>query len=144
MRNFHGKSFPVVASVVSAALMTGAVSAQTAAPAPAGKAAAANATTPTASIAKRHKKPDKKVTPSVVVVVTNARAVALTELDATPSGGTLPKAIVSNLAPGKNFSASVATDKSCVFALHGAYADGSSTDSTSVDLCKDKNVNLVE
>jgi hypothetical protein len=41
-------------------------------------------------------------------------------------------------------SASVATDKSCVFALHGAYADGSSTDSTSVDLCKDKNVNLVE
>jgi hypothetical protein len=28
--------------------------------------------------------------------------------------------------------------------LHGAYADGSSTDSTSVDLCKDKNVNLVE
>jgi hypothetical protein len=38
----------------------------------------------------------------------------------------------------------VATAKSCVFNLHGAYADGSSTDSTSVDLCKDKNVNLVE
>src|SRR5580692_6611158 len=90
------------------------------------------------------KKPNKKVTPSVVVVVTNSRAVALTELDATPSGGTLPKGIVSNLAPGKKLSVSVATDKSCLFALHGTYADGSSGDLTSVDLCKDKNVNLVE
>ena len=142
MSNFHGKSFAFVASVVSAALMTGAVSAQTAAPA--ANARAANAPPRVAPIAKRHKKADKKVTPSVVVVVTNSRAVALTALDATPSGGTLPKAIVSNLAPGKKISVSVATDKSCVFALHGAYADGSSTDSTSFDLCKDKNVNLVE
>ena len=142
MSNFHGKTFAFVASVVGAALMTGAVSAQTAAPA--ANVRAANAPPRVAPIAKRHKKPDKKVTPSVVVVVTNSRAVALTELDATPSGGTLPKAIVSNLAPGKNLSVSVATDKSCLFALHGAYADGSNTDSTSVDLCKDKNVNLVE
>ena len=136
MSNFHGRSFAFVASVVSAALMTGAVSAQTAAPAPAANAPAANAPPPVAPIVKRHKKPDKKVTPSVVVVVTNSRAVALTELDATPSGGTLPKAIVSNLAPGKKISVSLATDKSCVFALHGTYADGSSTDSASVDLCK--------
>ena len=142
MSNFHGKSFAFVASVVSAALMTAAVSAQTAAPA--ANARAANAPPRVAPVAKRHKKPDKKVTPSVVVVVTNSRAVALTALDATPSGGTLPKAIVSNLAPGKKISVSVATDKSCLFALHGTYADGSSTDSTSVDLCKDKNVNLVE
>jgi hypothetical protein len=34
----------------------------------------------------------------------------------------------------------VAAEKSCLFTLHGAYADGSSTDSTSVDLCKDKKV----
>jgi hypothetical protein len=147
MSNFHGKSFAFVASVVGAALMTGAVSAQTAAPAPAANAPAAivaNAPPAMAPVAKPHKKPHKKVTPSVVVVVTNSRAVALTELDATPSGGTLPKAIVSNLAPGKKISVTVATDKSCVFNLHGAYADGSSADSTSVDLCKDKNVNLVE
>jgi hypothetical protein len=89
-------------------------------------------------------KPQTKVTPSVVVVVTNSRSVALTELDATPSGGTLPQTIVSNLAPGKRISVTVATGKFCVFNLHGAYADGSSTDSTSVDFCKDKNVNLVE
>jgi hypothetical protein len=89
-------------------------------------------------------KPHKKVIPPVVVVVTNSRAVALTELDATPSGGALPLEIVSDLAPGKKTLVKVAHDKSCVFDLHGAYADGSSTDSTSVDLCKDNNINLVE
>lgn len=129
MGNFHGKSFAFVASFVGAALMTGAVFAQTAAPAPAAGAGA---------------KPQKKATASVVVVVTNSRDVALTELDATPSGEFLPKKIVSNLAPGKKTSVTVATDKDCVFDLHGDYADGSSTDSTSVDLCKDKNVNLIQ
>ena len=136
------QSFALVASVVCAALMTRAASAQTAppVPAPAANAPVANAPPAAAPVAK----PRKKVTRSVVVVVTNSRSVVLTELDATPSGGTQPKTIVSNLAPGKKISVTVATIKSCVFNLHGAYADGSSTDSTSVDLCKDKNVNLVE
>jgi hypothetical protein len=135
MSDFIGKSwFALVASVVGASLMTGVVSAQTAAP-------AANA--PAATGAPVAKPVKKKVTPSVVVVVTNSRAVALTELDATPTGGT-PKAIVSNLAPGKKISVSVATDKSCVFDLHGAYADGASADLQSINLCKDKRVNLVE
>ena len=93
---------------------------------------------------KLQKKPQKKVMSSVVVMVTNSRSVALSELDAIPAGETLPKTIVSNLAPGQKISVSIATAKSCVFNLHGAYADGSNTDSTSVDLCKDKNVNLVE
>ena len=150
MSKFHEKWFAFVASVVGAALMTGAASAQTAAPVPAPTANAPGANAPPAAVpvAKPQKKPQKKSqkkgTPSVVVVVTNSRAVALTELDATPSGGTLPKAIVSNLAPGKKLSVSVATDESCLFALHGTYADGASADLTSVDLCKDKNVNLVE
>jgi hypothetical protein len=150
MSKFHGKSFAFVASAVGAALITGAASAQTAAPVPtpAANAPAANAPPAAVPVAKPQKKPQKKsqkkVTPSVVVVVTNSRSVAVSELDATPSGGTLPKTIVSNLAPGKKITVTVATAKSCVFNLHGAYADGSSTDSTSVDLCKDKNVNLVE
>jgi hypothetical protein len=55
MSNFHGKSFAFVASVVGAALMTGAVAAQTAAPAPAANAPAANAPPPVAPIAKRQK-----------------------------------------------------------------------------------------
>lgn len=121
MRYFHGKSFAFVALAVGAALMAGAVRAQTAAPA----------------------KPQKKATASVVVIVANSRDVALTELDATPSGLFIPRKIVSNLAPGKKTSVTVATDKDCVFDLHGVYADGSNTDSTSVDLCKDKNINLL-
>ena len=86
----------------------------------------------------------KKAASGTVIVVTNARSVALTELDATPSGQFFPKAIARNIQPGKKASVNVATDKDCVFDLHGAYADGSSTDSKSVDLCKDKNVNLVD
>ena len=89
-------------------------------------------------------KTPKKATASVVVVIANSRSVALTELDATPAGLYLPKAIAFKIAPGKKISVIVATDKDCVFDLHGAYADGSSTDSTSVDLCKDRNVNLVD
>lgn len=121
MSHFRGKLPVFIAALVGAALMTGAVCAQTTAP-----AAKKNATT------------------SVVVVITNSRTVALTELDATPTGQFIPKAIARNIAPGKKASVSVATDKDCVFDLHGAYSDGSNTDFTSVDLCKDKNVNLVD
>ncbi len=120
MDNRHAYSSAFIASLAGAALMSGAVCAQTAKPAPAAKATA-----------------------SVIVVVTNQHDVALTELDATPSGLFLPKTIVSNLPAGKSTSVRVATDKDCVYDLHGLYADGSSTDSTSVDLCKDKNVNLL-
>ena len=81
----------------------------------------------------------KKIAASVVVLVTNLRAVALTELDAAPRAARQAKPIVANLAPGKKTSVRVAHGKSCVFDLHGAYADGSSTDLASVDLCKDKN-----
>jgi hypothetical protein len=123
MSHSRGNSFAFVAALVGAALTAGATCAQTMAPV--GKA-------------------QKKAAASVVVVVTNSRAVALTELDATPTGTFIPKAIARNVAPGKKASVSVATDKDCVFDLHGAYADGSSTDSQSVDLCKDRNVNLVD
>jgi hypothetical protein len=146
MNNLFGKPFAaIVPLIVGAALTAGAACAETTAPAP-----AANAPAPTVAdvpppqmAAPVAKKPRKRVTPSVVVEVTNARAVALTELDAAADGAA-PKAIVSNLAPGKKKSVKVAHGKSCVFDLHGAYADGSTTDSASVDLCKDKSVNLVE
>ena len=127
------QSFAFVASVVGAALMTEAVSAQTAEP-------GANAPAATAAPVA---KPQKKVTPSIVVVVTNSRAVDLTSLDVTPAGG-VPKAIVANLAPGKKIPVLIATAKSCVFALRAAYADGSGAELKGINLCKDKNVNLVE
>jgi hypothetical protein len=105
MSKLHRKSFAFVMSLVGAALITGAVSAQTAAPVPAPAANAPGANGPPAAVpvAKPQKKPQKKsqkkVTASVVVVVTNSRSVAVSELDATPYGETLPKTIVFNLAP---------------------------------------------
>jgi hypothetical protein len=122
MSHSRGNSFAFVAALVGAALTVGAACAQTTAPV--GKA--------------------QKKAAAAVVVVTNSRAVALTELDATPAGTFIPKAIARNVAPGKKASVSVATDKDCVFNLHAAYADGTSTDTQSVDLCKDRNVNLVD
>jgi glucose/arabinose dehydrogenase len=109
------------------------------APAPAPTVADAPAPTPD----KPKPKPKKKVPPSVVVVVTNSRAVVLTKLEATADGGST-KTIVSDLPPGKKKSVKVEHGKSCVFDLHGDYADGSTSDSASVDLCKDKTVNLVD
>jgi hypothetical protein len=139
----YGRSSALVASIIGAALAAGAAGAQTAQPAaPATNAPAA--TVADAPAAKVAVKPHRKTAPTVVVLVTNSRAVALTELDAAAAGGAEAKQIVANLAPGKKTSVKIPHGKSCVFDLHGAYADGSSTDLTSVDLCKDKNVNLVE
>ena len=127
MHDCRRGSFSLVAAFAGAALMTGAACAQAAAP---------PAKTPVV-------KAQKKAAVSIVIV-TNSRAVALSELDATPSGLFIPKAIVRNVAAGKKVSTTVATDKDCVYDLHGIYADGSTSDSMSVDLCKDHDVNLVE
>ena len=139
----YGKSSALVALIIGVALAAGPAGAQTAQPdAPAANAPAA--TVADAPPAKAAVKPHRKTTPTVVVLVTNSRAVALTELDAAAAGGAQAKQIVANLAPGKKTSVKIPHGKSCVFDLHGAYADGSSTDLTSVDLCKDNKVNLVE
>jgi hypothetical protein len=140
MSNLYRKSFVLVA-LAAGALMTNAANAQTATPAPDAPAATVGDAPPAKPVVA---KPRKKITPTIVVLVTNSRAVPLTELDAAPAGGAPAKQIVANLAPGKKTSVKVAHGKSCVFDLPGAYADGSSTDMTSIDLCKDKNVNLVE
>jgi hypothetical protein len=97
-----------------------------------------------AATAHAETKPGGKTGAAVVLQVTNSRKVALKELDATPSGLFIPKAILRGLAPGKKTTAKLATDKDCVFDLHGDYADGSSTESKDVNLCKDQNVNLVD
>jgi len=146
MRLFEARSLAFVVLALGAALTAGAASAQTAAPAaPAAPADAPAATVADAppAMAPAKKKPHKKATPSVVVLVTNARAVALTELDASADGAQ-PRSILSNLAPGKKASVKVEHGQSCLFDLHGAYADGSTTDSASVDFCKDKKLNLVD
>jgi hypothetical protein len=120
--NFRQQWFAFLAPLLAATLMAGAVGAQTA-PAP---------------------KSAKGAGSSVVIVITNSRKVTLTELDATPTAGYLPKAIARNVAPGKKASATISTEKDCTFNLHGIYSDGTNTDLTSVDVCKDKNVNLID
>ena len=99
---------------------------------------------PDAAAAKPHKMAPKASAAVAVVTVTNKRAVALTALDATPSGGVEAVTILKSLAPGKKATAKVKHGKDCVFDLHGAYEDGSSTDMPGVDLCKEKSFNLVE
>jgi hypothetical protein len=116
--------------------------AQTAAPDAAAAKPAEDATAKPA--AKPHKMAPKAGAAVAVVTVTNKRAVALTALDATPSGGVEAVTILKSLAPGKKATAKVKHGKDCVFDLHGAYEDGSSTDMPGVDLCKEKSFNLVE
>jgi hypothetical protein len=118
----------------------GAANAQTA-PAAAEPAAAA----PVAAAKPPHKAKHKANQKAVVVVtVTNKRTVALTELDASPVGGAESSKILGDLAPGKKANVKVTYDKDCMFDLHGAYEDGSSTDLPGMDLCKDRKINLVE
>ena len=124
MRRFHRKWLASIA-FAAGALATGAADAQTAPTKAAGKL-------------------QKKAAESVIVIVTNSRSVALTELDATPSGLFLPKAIVSRLAPGAKTSVAIPTDKDCVYDLRGMYSDDSVTELPSINLCKDHTVNLVD
>ena len=79
-----------------------------------------------------------------LVTIDNRRAVALTELDAAAAGGAESAKILDGLAPGKKAVAKVAHGKDCVFDLHGAYEDGSTTDVPGIDLCKEKKLTLVE
>jgi hypothetical protein len=141
MGRFYKRPFWPVFIVVGVAIASSATLAQTAAPATDAPAAAATDAPPAKA---KVTKPRRKMAPSVVVTITNLRDVALTQLDAAPTGETQGKQIAGSLAPGKKATAKVAYGKSCMFDLHGAYADGSSTDFASVDLCKDKKINLVE
>jgi hypothetical protein len=137
------KTLALAAMILGAALLSGSAFAQAAAPAPAPDAAA-TAPTDAAPAEPKKMKPHKKLAPTVVVLVTNSRSVALTELDAAPTGGAPAKQIVADLAPGKKLTVKVPHGKSCVFDLHGAYSEGTRTDLTSIDLCHDKKVNLID
>jgi hypothetical protein len=82
--------------------------------------------------------------PSVAVLVTNSRKVALTELDGALSGHGDSIKILGSLGAGKKVVIHVAHDKPCLFDLHGVFDDLTTTDESSVDLCADKKINLVE
>jgi len=89
-------------------------------------------------------KPKVTKLPSVAVLVTNSRKVALTELDGALSGHGDSVKILGSLGAGKKMVIHVAHDKPCLFDLHGVFDDLTTTDVPSVDLCTDKKINLVE
>ena len=140
-----------LAVALACALAMGTAHAQTAAAPMAGDATAAATDAGDAALTKaKAKKPKKaaakaKKLPFVTVTVTNNRTVGLVQLDAviTGSGGDSVK-LVGALGEGKKAVAHVAHDKDCLFDLHGTYADGATLDETSVDLCKDRKINLVD
>ena len=86
----------------------------------------------------------KPVPATIAVEVTNARAVALTQLVAAISGTPDSKKIAGPLAPGKKTIVHLAHDKACLFDLHAVFEDGAVTDAQGVELCTDKKINLVE
>ena len=133
------------AAILVGALAAGAAWAQTApatpdAAPPAGDEAAKPKPKPKAA----KPKPKTAKLPSVAVVVTNSRKVGLTELDAAPSGTGDSVKILGALAAGKKVVIHVAHDKPCLFDLHGVFDDLTTTDESSINLCADKTINLVE
>jgi hypothetical protein len=86
----------------------------------------------------------KPVAATISVEVTNARAVALTQLVAAISGTPDSKKIAGPLAAGKKTIVHLAHDKACLFDLHAVFEDGAVTDAQGVELCTDKKINLVE
>lgn len=104
-------------------------------------AAPAAAAAPAASAAAKTK---PKRRPVVSVTVANERKIGLKELDAAAAGGPKTKKIVSNLAPGGKAVVKLGKGKDCLYDFHAVYDDGQAADITSMDVCKDKSLNLVE
>jgi hypothetical protein len=132
-----------LAAMFVGAIAAGAANAQTAPTAPdAGQTAGDEATKPKPK--PKAAKPKATKLPSVAVVVTNSRKVGLTELDAAISGHGDPVRILGALAAGKKVVIHVEHDKPCLFDLHGVFDDLTTTEESSVNLCAEKKINLVE
>ena len=85
--------------------------------------------------------------PTILLYITNHRKVGLVELHATPDGESSGRSLVKALEPGGNKVVKFRRGKSgtnCFFELHATYEDGTYTDFTHFDLCKDETINLVD
>lgn len=131
------KKVLAIATVAAMLPSTAAFAQQNAAPAPDASAAPAAA-------APAQAKPKPKARPMVSVTITNQRAVGLKELSAAAAGGPKTRKIVSNLAAGGKTVVKLGKGKDCLYDFHAIYDDGQSADLSSVDVCKDKALNLVE
>jgi hypothetical protein len=131
-----GVSVKVLAIVVCATMLLPTVAPAQTDAAPATDASAAAPPAPA--------KPKAKPRPMVDVTVTNQRQVGLKELDAAAAGDPKSRKIVSKLAAGGKTVVKLGKGKDCLYDFHAIYEDGQSADITSVDICKDKALNLVE
>jgi hypothetical protein len=80
----------------------------------------------------------------VTVVVTNARKADLVELQATESGLVSWKRVLGPLKSGAHAPAQLPHPFNCRVDLHGSFSDGQSIDATSVDVCRQKTLNLTD
>ena len=82
--------------------------------------------------------------PTIEAIVANKRAVGLKTLDLSPAGSPAFKRIVENLGPGRTTLIALPAGGGCVFALHGVYDDGASTNVAGFDFCKNGTIVLFE
>ena len=85
--------------------------------------------------------------PTILLNITNHRKVGLVELHATADGESSAKSVIKALEPGGAKIVKFRRGKSgknCFFELHATYEDGTYTDFTHFNLCKDETINLVD
>ena len=94
--------------------------------------------------AAKQAEPAPKPVSTVRVTVTNSRPASLVELRAGVSGSGKMSKVLGALRPGKEAVARLPRGEGCQVDLHGAFDDGQTLDSTGVDVCADKTVNLTD
>ena len=95
-----------------------------------------------AAAAPMKSKPKTPVGGTVTVKVINWRNADLVELQAAESGSANWKKVVGALKAGQWTWAKVPQGNNCRVDLRGKYADGQSADTSNVEVCADKTVNL--
>jgi hypothetical protein len=78
------------------------------------------------------------------VSVFNERTVGLVTLAVARTGSPSFKTLVRNLGAGQKTLIKLPNPEDCLFDIHVVYTDGALNDLTSVDLCKDGKINLVD
>jgi hypothetical protein len=89
-------------------------------------------------------KPKHRESGLLTVTVHNDRLVGMVELRVGPAGSGDLKKAVGPLAFGRKTVIHLKRAKDCLYDVHAQFADEADTDQTSLDLCKDKNINLTD
>jgi len=141
----------MVAAAVVAALLCGAARAQTTPADPLAQGAAAEGAKDDAKAGgakaeekPAHAKPKHHDDATFAVTVHNDRSVGMKELKVGPAGDPNLKKVVGPLAFGRKTVIHLKRTKDCLYDIHGEFADDADTDQSSVDLCKDKAINLTD